>query len=81
MRILVARRFGGYDDQDHEEGNQGRVERGVRDRRKYFAVAVEQEGKGIGDLVTDEDVPWLESANVVSQMMLERREDLQIRMR
>lgn len=81
MRILVTRRFGGYDDQDHEEGHQGRVECGVGDRRKNFAVAVEQEGKGIGDLVTDEDVPWFESANVVSQTMLERREDLQIRMR
>lgn len=66
VRILVTWRFGRNDDQDHEEGHQGRVERGLGDRREDFAVAIEQESKGIDDLITDEDVPRLVRANVVS---------------
>lgn len=81
MCVFVTRCFRGYDDQDHEEGDQGRVECGVRDRGEDLAIAVEKEGKGIGDLVADEDVPWLDNANVVSQTRSERQEDLQIGMR
>lgn len=64
--ILMTRGFGRNDDQDHEEGHQGCVERGLRDGGEDFAVAIEQERKGVDDLITDEDVPRLVGANVVS---------------
>lgn len=60
--VLVRGGFGGHDDQDDEERDEGGVERGRRDCGEQFAIAVEDECKGVDDLVGDKDVPGEDGA-------------------
>lgn len=59
---FMARRFGG----DGDENDQKRDERGVEGRRpdgrEQFAIAVEDEGKGIHHLIADKDMPRVNGA-------------------
>ena len=63
LGILVRGSFGWDDNQDHEERNQGGIERHRCDGRKDFAVAVEEKGKGIDDLIANKNVPRLDDAS------------------
>ena len=47
-----------YGHENDEEGYQGGVEGGCRDRREELAIAIKEEGKNIHNLIADEDMPW-----------------------
>ena len=60
--LLMCRRSGGNDDQNDEERDQRSIERGGRNDGEDFAIAIEEEGKGVGDLISYENVPRLDHA-------------------
>ena len=51
-------------DEDDGKGDQRDVESAGGDDREDFAIAVEDEGKGIYDLVADYDMPGLDDTGM-----------------
>lgn len=66
--LLVRWRHRGHSDQDGEEGQERGVETNFGDRGECLAKAVEEEAEDVGYLVSNEDVPWLDGAEVTQSV-------------
>lgn len=58
----MRRGFGRNSHQDDEEGNQGCVQGYMADGWQQLAVAIEEKGKNVDDLIPHKDMPWMDHA-------------------
>lgn len=58
----MRRRFGRNSHKDDEEGNQRCVQGYMTDSWQQLAVAIEEKGKNVDDLISHKHMPWMDYA-------------------